>query len=84
MAERAPPVALEDETRQFALLLRSVIDYAIYMLDADGYIRSWNPGGERIKGYRRDEIVGRHFSCFYTPDDIDAGLPSRGLAVARE
>lgn len=76
-------LALDDETRQFGLLLRSVTDYAIYMLDADGYVRSWNPGGERIKGYLAHEIVGQHFSRFYTPEDVEAGLPARGLATAR-
>jgi PAS domain S-box-containing protein len=75
--------SLDDGARQFALLLRSVTDYAIYMLDADGYVRSWNPGGERIKGYTADEIVGRHFSTFYPPEDVEAGLPAHGLAVAR-
>lgn len=84
MSSSIMPLALHDETRQFALLLRSVIDYAIYMLDTDGYIRSWNPGGERIKGYRPEEIIGRHFSCFYTPEDIADGAPARGLATARE
>jgi PAS domain S-box-containing protein len=74
---------LDDDTRQFELLLRSVVDYAIYMLDAEGYVRTWNPGGERIKGYSEDEIVGRHFSAFYTPEDAAAGLPERGLEIAR-
>lgn len=74
--------ALDDSARQFELLLQSVVDYAIYMLDADGYVRSWNPGGERIKGYREDEIIGRHFSIFYTQEDRDAGLPARGLEIA--
>src|SRR5690554_2396765 len=76
--------ALDDETRQYALLLRSVTDYAIFMLDADGCVRSWNPGGERIKGYSAEEIIGRHFSRFYTPEDIAKGVPAQGLAIARE
>ncbi|MDI9240660.1 PAS domain S-box protein [Lysobacter sp. LF1] len=74
---------LADETRQLALLIRSVTDYAIYMLDPDGYIRSWNPGGERIKGYSDREIVGQHFSRFYTPEDVARGEPARGLQCAR-
>ena len=74
---------LDDEARQFALLIGSVTDYAIYMLDPDGYIRSWNPGGERIKGYTDREIVGQHFSRFYTPEDIVKGEPQRGLECAR-
>jgi PAS domain S-box-containing protein len=78
------PAALADEARQFALLLESVTDYAIYMLDADGVVRSWNTGGERIKGWRADEIIGQHFSRFYTPEDVASGLPEKGLSVARE
>lgn len=77
-------VRLKDDARQFELLLRSVVDYAIYMLDAEGYVKTWNPGGERIKGYHQDEIVGQHFSTFYTPEDVAAGLPVRGLAIAKE
>ena len=76
--------ALDDETRQFTLLLRSVTDYAIFMLDADGRVRSWNPGGERIKGYSAVEIIGQHFSRFYTPEDIARGVPAQGLAIARD
>ncbi|WP_342317153.1 ATP-binding protein [Lysobacter sp. FW306-1B-D06B] len=74
---------LDDEARQLALLIGSVTDYAIYMLDPDGYIRSWNPGGERIKGYTDSEIVGQHFSRFYTPEDVVKGEPQRGLQCAR-
>ena len=66
------------------LLLRSVVDYAIYMLDADGYVRSWNTGGEQIKGYTASEIVGQHFSRFYTSEDVASGLPELGLRTARE
>jgi PAS domain S-box-containing protein len=79
----ASSIGLNDEPRQLALLIRSVTDYAIYMLDPNGYIRSWNPGGERIKGYRDEEIVGEHFSRFYTPEDIARGEPQRGLETAR-
>lgn len=74
---------LDDQARQLALLIRSVTDYAIYMLDPDGCIRSWNPGGERIKGYSDREIVGQHFSRFYTPEDNARGEPARGLECAR-
>lgn len=66
------------------LLLQAVTDYAIYMLDPGGYIRSWNPGGELIKGYTDKEILGKHFSIFYTPDDVSQGLPSKGLETARQ
>ena len=75
---------LDDESRQLALLIGSVTDYAIYMLDVDGYVRSWNPGGERIKGYAREEVIGTNFSRFYTAEDIAAGLPAEGLRIARE
>ena len=64
------------------LLVQSVTDYAIYMLDPDGIVRSWNPGAERLKLYSADEIVGQHFSSFYTPEDRAAGLPAHVLATA--
>lgn len=67
----------------FQLLVESVQDYAIFMLDAGGSIISWNRGAERIKGYTEKEIVGRHFSAFYTREDRERGLPERGLAAAR-
>ncbi len=69
--------------RNFALLVGSIVDYAIYMLDPDGIITNWNAGAERIKGYRAEEVVGRHFSCFYTPEDRAKGAPANALAVAR-
>jgi len=74
--------ALERSEEQFRLLVQSVTDYAIYMLDADGRIVSWNSGAERIKGYRPDEIIGQHFSRFYTEEDAAAGEPARGLGFA--
>jgi len=69
--------------RNFALLVGSIVDYAIYMLDPDGVITNWNPGAARIKGYRAEEVVGRNFSCFYTPEDCAKGLPAKALAIAR-
>ena len=63
-------------------LVKSVRDYAIFMLDPDGHIISWNTGAERIKGYREDEIVGKHFSTFYPPEDIAARKPQRELEQA--
>ncbi|MBO1746984.1 two-component system sensor histidine kinase NtrB [Stenotrophomonas indicatrix] len=78
----SPTGDLGDESQQFGLLVNSVTDYAIYMLDPQGVIRTWNPGGERIKGYRRDEVVGTNYSRFYTPEDIAAGVPARNLATA--
>jgi PAS domain S-box-containing protein len=66
------------------LLIQSVTDYAIYMLDPQGIVSSWNAGAERLKGYRHDEIVGEHFSRFYTPEDVERGLPDRVLKTALE
>ncbi|MEI7036374.1 PAS domain S-box protein [Fulvimonas yonginensis] len=74
---------LHRSERNFALLIDSVTDYAIYMLDPDGHVVSWNAGAERIKGYRAGEIIGRSFACFYTHEDRYAGLPQRALATAR-
>jgi PAS domain S-box-containing protein len=66
----------------FRLLVEAVADYAIYMLDPEGHIASWNAGAQRFKGYTAEEIIGRHFSEFYTPEDQDAGLPERVLRTA--
>lgn len=66
----------------YRLLIESVRDYAIFALDATGHIRTWNVGAERLKGYSAREIVGRHFSVFYTPEDIAAGRPQRNLEIA--
>ena len=79
-----PHDALSDESRQFALLVNSVTDYAIYMLDKDGTIRTWNPGGQRIKGYEAPEVVGTNFSRFYLPDEVAEGIPARNLRTAAE
>jgi PAS domain S-box-containing protein len=67
----------------FRLLVESIVDYAIYMLDPKGYVTSWNTGAERIKGFQTDEIVGKHFSTFYTPEDRAAGMPETVLETAR-
>src|SRR5690242_9395988 len=66
------------------LLIRSLVDYAIYMLSPDGHVASWNPGAERIKGYSAEEIIGEHFSRFYTEEDRTAGRPSQALKKAAE
>jgi PAS domain S-box-containing protein len=73
----------EPENR-YRLLVQSVIDYAIYMLDTDGRVTSWNAGAERIKGFAKNEILGEHFSRFYTPEDRATDLPGRALRAARE
>jgi PAS domain S-box-containing protein len=72
---------LTDEAR-FRLLVQAVTDYAIYMLDPNGIVSSWNPGAERFKGYSADEIIGQHFSRFYTEEDRLTDLPKRALATA--
>jgi PAS domain S-box-containing protein len=68
--------------RRFELLVSGISDYAIYMLDPQGTITSWNAGAERFKGYRAEEIIGHHFSRFYTPEDQKAGLPQKALETA--
>ena len=75
---------LEDTERRFRLLVESVTDYAIYMLDPEGHVINWNPGAARAKGYSREEIIGRHFSTFYTPEEKAAEIPQRALRAARE
>jgi PAS domain-containing protein len=67
---------LLQSSAQFAILVQSIKDYAIYMLDRTGRIISWNRGAERIKGYTHDEIIGQHFSRFYTDIDRKSGLPT--------
>lgn len=66
------------------LLLDAVVDYAIYMLDVNGHIVSWNAGAQRLKQYSQNEILGQHFSKFYTPEDRAAGVPLQALGIARE
>jgi PAS domain S-box-containing protein len=66
------------------LLLRSITDYAIYMLDAEGIVSSWNPGAQRLKGYSPGEIIGQHFSRFYSEEDVSAGIPAHALRTALE
>ncbi|MBY5763273.1 PAS domain S-box protein [Rhizobium leguminosarum] len=80
---RAAENAIRQSEEQFRRLVQGVSDYAIYMLDPEGNVSSWNFGAERIKGYRPQEIIGRHFSTFYTPEDREAGLPEIALGVAR-
>jgi PAS domain S-box-containing protein len=70
------------EQQRLQLLINSITDYAIYMLDVDGRITTWNPGAERFKGYKAHEIIGQNFSVFFTPDDVEAGVPQKALATA--
>ena len=75
---------LRESEQRFRLLVQGVTDYAIYMLSPEGTVTNWNSGAERIKGYTHDEIVGSHFSRFYTPEDQAAGVPKRALSTAGE
>ncbi len=77
--QRASEVASRHSDMQLRSIVESVHDYAIYLLDPDGCITTWNPGAERIKGYSADEILGLHFSRFFTQEDIDRGRPAELL-----
>jgi PAS domain S-box-containing protein len=79
---RAIDEALRRSEERFRLLVQNVTDYAIYMLDTEGFVSSWNAGAQRFKGYTPDEIIGEHFSRFYEPEDQATGLPQRALATA--
>jgi PAS domain S-box-containing protein len=79
---REAEISLSSAERSFALLVQSVTDYAIYMLDTEGRIVSWNLGAQRIKGYEEAEVLHTHFARFYTPEDQQAGLPQAGLRTA--
>ncbi len=76
--------ALKQSEEQFKRLIQGVTDYAIYMLDPDGRVSNWNSGAQRIKGYLPEEIIGEHFSRFYTPEDREKGDPWKGLATAAQ
>ncbi|MBK5411011.1 PAS domain S-box protein [Pseudomonas sp. TH34] len=69
---------------RYRLLVDAVVDYAIYMLDTNGLIRSWNSGAKKIKQYEQSEVLGRHFSLFYTPEDLASDLPARALKSAEQ
>ncbi|HEX3396864.1 MAG TPA: PAS domain S-box protein [Steroidobacteraceae bacterium] len=73
---------LQESERSFELLVNSVTDYALYMMDLSGRIVSWNPGARRIKGYEAAEIIGKNFACFYSEQDRAAGIPAAGLRTA--
>jgi PAS domain S-box-containing protein len=76
---RVPSLSWDDSR----LLVESVADYAIYMLDLQGRVATWSVGAEKIEGYLADEIIGQHFSKFFTAEDVDAGKPDRMLETAR-
>lgn len=70
------------EIDRLGLFVTKVTDYAIYMLSPEGIVTSWNAGAERFKGYKADEIIGQHFSRFYTPEDRANGVPATALQTA--
>lgn len=78
---KSPATVLGSED-SFRLLVESVKDYAIVMLDLSGHVASWNAGAERIKGYRAEEIIGKHFACFYPAEAVQRGLPEQELKAA--
>ena len=80
-ASPTPATVLGSED-SFRLLVESLKDYAIVMLDPGGYVASWNAGAERFKGYRAEEIIGQHFSCFYPAEAVKRGLPEQELKAA--
>jgi PAS domain S-box-containing protein len=90
--QKAPSPVLIDQPRAgevvqaelFRLLIQSVRDYAIFVLDPEGNVLTWNPGAEAMKGYTKDEIVGKHFSKFYPPEAVESGWPQRELALAQK
>ena len=81
--QRAAQLAVLESERRFRHLVHGVTDYALYMLSPEGQVINWNVGAARIKGYLESEIIGQHFSRFYTPEDRDAGVPERALSIAR-
>src|SRR3954465_9660262 len=82
-AERADAqVSALEEAARYRILVEAVTDYAIYMLDPTGVVTSWNAGAQRFKGYTPEEIIGHHFSRFYTEEDRATDLPKRALATA--
>ncbi|MGH7045976.1 MAG: PAS domain S-box protein [Stellaceae bacterium] len=82
MAEALAQLRISEE--RFRMLVQGVADYAIFMLDPDGVVTNWNLGAERIKGYAANEIIGRHFSQFYTAEDRQNGVPHEALETARQ
>src|ERR1700738_220372 len=82
--QRAAQEELRRQDQQLRLIVETVHDYAIYMLDRDGHVMTWNPGGERIHGYATDEILGKHFSRFFTQRELDRGHPITMLTQAAE
>src|ERR1043165_4352601 len=76
--------SLKENEERFRILIEEVRDYAIFMIDPNGYVMSWNKGAEKIKGYTAAEIIGKHFSIFYTEDELEHGEPERNLEMTRK
>jgi PAS domain S-box-containing protein len=81
-AEKEAQERVQESERQFRLFVEGVRDYALFRLDPQGIVCTWNAGAQRIKGYSASDIIGQHFSKFYTPEDQQTGLPQRALAIA--
>jgi PAS domain S-box-containing protein len=81
-ARRKAEEELRQSEERLRLMIESVRDYAIFMLNPDGYVATWNPGAERLKGYTAGEIIGQHFSRFYPPEELASGKPARELEIA--
>ena len=82
MAKESRLEALRQSDRLFRLLVQGLTDHAIFMLDSDGHVRNWNSGAQHIKGYTAEEIIGQHFSRFYTAEDLETDEPRRALETA--
>ena len=83
MDDRSDLTAFQTDEGRYKLLVDAITDYAVYMLDPAGRVISWNAGAERFKGYRPHEIIGQHFSRFYTPEDRAAGIPAKAGSTRR-
>ena len=84
MTERQQKAQDEREAELFRLLVENVEDYAIFLIDPQGRVQGWNPGAERLLGYREDEIIGKSAEVFFTPEDTQGGVPQREMQAARE
>src|SRR5262249_184294 len=82
MHQPAPPASADQEAERVRLPARAAQEQAIFTLDPQGQVSSWNPAAERLTGYRADEIIGKHFSVFYTAEDVVAARPQRSLEEA--
>ena len=74
--DRQRPAAVPTPVDVFRLLVEGIRDYAIFVLDPEGHVITWNPGAQNMKGYRREEIIGQHFSKFYPPEAVESGWPA--------